>query len=157
LPEETPEGRLRELGVSLPPAGPPLAIYVPLVMSQNLVFVSGHGPLGPDRRPAYTGRIGADLSDRDAVEAARLTAWNVLATLRQGLGTLNVISGLAELRCFLVSEASSAAHLQVPPTVAGVFTSVFGPGTGVCHTTIGINASVLGLPITIDVIATLAG
>lgn len=157
MPEQTPEGRLRELGVSLPPAGPPLALYVPLVLSQNLVFVSGHGPLGSDRRPVYTGRIGVDLSDLDAVEAARLTALNVLATLRQGLGTLNAVSGVAELRCFVVAEPSSAAHLQVPQTAAGVFTSVFGPGTGVCQTTVGINASVLGLPITIDVIAMLAG
>jgi enamine deaminase RidA (YjgF/YER057c/UK114 family) len=150
---QTPDDRVRDLGLSLPSAGAPLALYVPLVISRDLIFVSGHGPLGPDRRPVFTGRIGRDLSDSDAVEAARLTTLNILATLRHGLGSLNLISRLAELRCFLVAEPSSTAHLSVPRAVAELFTSVFGPDTASCQTTIGIGACVLDLPITVDLIA----
>jgi enamine deaminase RidA (YjgF/YER057c/UK114 family) len=154
---QTPDDRLRDLGFSLPSAGPPLALYVPMVISGNLIFVSGHGPLGPDRRPAFTGRIGRDLSDSDAVEAARLTALNILATLRHGLGSLNAISRLVELRYFLVAESSSAAHSHVPRAVAEVLTSVFGPGAAGCQTTIGISACVLDLPVTVDLIAMVSG
>jgi enamine deaminase RidA (YjgF/YER057c/UK114 family) len=157
LASQSPEDRLTRLGLSLPPAGPPLASYVPMVVARGLAFVSGHGPLGPDRRPAFVGRVGTDLSTSDAVAAAQLTAMNIIATLRQGLGTLNVISQLVELRCFLVADPSSAAHLEVPRAVADVFESVFGPHAGGAQTTIGINASVLGLPITVDVIALIQG
>jgi enamine deaminase RidA (YjgF/YER057c/UK114 family) len=155
--QQTPDERLRDLGLSLPPAGAPLAVYVPMVVRGNLVFVSGHGPLGGDRRPAFTGRIGRELSELDAENAARLTIMNALATLRHGLGTLNVISQVVELRCFLVAEVSSAAHLQVPRAIAQLLADVFGPDVGGCQTTIGVSACVLDLPVTVDLIAAVGG
>jgi enamine deaminase RidA (YjgF/YER057c/UK114 family) len=150
---QTPDDRLRDLGLSLPAARAPLAAYVPMVVTGNLAFVAGHGPLGPDGRPAFTGRLGRDLSDLDAENAARLTTMNVLATLKRELGTLNTISRVVELRCFLVADEFSAAHLRVPLAVARLLTDVFGPGMSGGLTTIGVSACVLDLPVTVDLIA----
>jgi enamine deaminase RidA (YjgF/YER057c/UK114 family) len=148
-----PDDRLRELGLVLPAATAPLASYVPLVVTGNLAFVSGHGPLGPDRRPAFSGRIGRDLTDSDAADAARLTVLNILATLRNGLGTLNALTRIVDLRCFLVAEPSSGAHLAVPQAILRMLRDVFGPASTGGYTTIGISASVLDLPITVDLVA----
>src|SRR5580698_6087316 len=154
---QTPDDRLRDLGLSLPAAGAPLAAYVPMVVTGNLAFVAGHGPLGLDGRPAFTGRIGRDLSDLDAENAARLTTMNVLATLKRGLGTLSTISRVVELRCFLVADGSSAAHQRVPRAITRLLTGVLGPGVAGGLTTIGIGACVLDLPVTVDLIAAVGG
>lgn len=154
---QTPDDRLRELGLVLPPPTTPLASYVPLVLTGNLAFVSGHGPIGPEQRPAFAGRIGRDLTDSDAEVAARLTTLNLLATLRRGLGTLDALTRIVDLRVFLVAEASSRAHLLVPQAIIRLFRDVFGQASAGSYTTVGISAAVLDLPITVDLIAWTSG
>ena len=38
----TPQEKLQQLGITLPPVATPAAAYVPFVRSGNLVFLSGH-------------------------------------------------------------------------------------------------------------------
>ena len=54
------EARLAELGLELPPIPKPAGVYKPLVISGQMAYVSGHGPLKSDKT-MYTGRIGADV------------------------------------------------------------------------------------------------
>jgi enamine deaminase RidA (YjgF/YER057c/UK114 family) len=150
------DDRVRQLGLELPPAVPPLASYVPLVVTGRLAFVSGHGPLGADKRPAFAGQIGQDLSESDAEEAARLTTLNLLATLQHGLGSLDVIDQIAQVRCFIVSAPATRAHKVVPAAVAELLGRVFGADRSGCYSTIGISASVLDLPVTIDLVAVIS-
>lgn len=149
----SPDDRLGDLGLHLPPPGAPLASYVPLVITGKFAFVSGHGPLNSDRSPAFAGRLGRDLSDTDAIAAARLTTLNLLATLRNGLGTLNVINRFVELRCFLAAEPSGNAHTLVPRAITQLLRDIFGPAAADAYTTIGISGSVLNLPVTVDLVA----
>ena len=39
------EKKLEVMGLSLPPSATPVANYLPLVRTGNLLFVSGHGPV----------------------------------------------------------------------------------------------------------------
>ena len=41
------ENRLLELGLELPPVSTPVANYVPAVLTNNLLFVAGLGPVEP--------------------------------------------------------------------------------------------------------------
>jgi len=50
------ETRIQELRLELPPAPKPVAVYKPLVVAGNLAYVSGHGPLRPDKSPDKSGR-----------------------------------------------------------------------------------------------------
>ena len=55
----TPEKRVQELHLTLPPAPKPVAVYKTAVKFGNLLFVSGHGPLRADKT-LITGRVGLD-------------------------------------------------------------------------------------------------
>src|SRR5436190_3734171 len=77
----TPEERLKSLGIQLPPAPKPVASYVPAVRAGNLVFLAGQGPL-VDGKPTVTGKIGAELSEKQGYEAARAAVLVWLAALR---------------------------------------------------------------------------
>lgn len=40
-----PELRIKELGIILPAAPKPVGVYKPVLIVDNLLYVSGHGPL----------------------------------------------------------------------------------------------------------------
>jgi enamine deaminase RidA (YjgF/YER057c/UK114 family) len=151
----SPEQRLSDLAITLPPPARPLAAYVPVVVVGSHAFVSGHGPLNADRTPAFTGRLGSDLADDDAVAATRLTILNLLGTLRQELQSLDRIIRIVVARYFLVAEPESNAHELAPLTGGRLLADVFGDHGAGCRITIGIGACVLNLPVTIDLVAEL--
>ena len=65
----TPESRIAELGMTLPPVPAPVASYVPVVQTGNLVFTSGQLPL-VDGALSITGKVGAEVSRTD-----RTSSW----------------------------------------------------------------------------------
>jgi len=52
-------GRLRELGIELPPPPAPIARFLPSVEAGGLLFLSGLAPLDKNGKP-YTGVVGRD-------------------------------------------------------------------------------------------------
>src|SRR6185436_11944035 len=96
------EARVKALGIELPPAPRPLGSYVTAARSGNLLFTSGHGPLR-DGRVAYQGKVGRELTVEQGQEAARLTGLNLLATVRDAVGSLDrvrrVVKVLGMVQC----------------------------------------------------------
>src|SRR5262249_26446795 len=54
------EARIKELGITLPAPGAPVGNYVPGVLTGNLLYLSGHGPIREGRASAR-GKVGRDL------------------------------------------------------------------------------------------------
>lgn len=150
---EDMDSRLARLGLELPQPRPPLATYVPLRIADQRAYVSGHGPLGENGRPELTGQLGVNLSDDDAARATRTTILNLLASLRDGLGDLERVAGISQMRCFVVAlPGKTSAHTVVAETAGRIFGEVF-PGRPIARaTTIGVDSCALGLPVTIDLI-----
>ncbi|MEI9897806.1 MAG: RidA family protein [Chthoniobacter sp.] len=92
----TPESRLAELHLTLPPAPEPVAVYKPLVIVDRLAYVSGHGPWRADKS-LITGVVGRDLSLEEGQAAARQVGLAILATLRKHLGDLNRVKRLVKV------------------------------------------------------------
>ncbi len=90
------EGRLSELGLSLPALfAPPGAVQMSFDLVRvvgDLAYVSGHGPIDGSA-PLMQGKVGGELSFEQGYEAARATALSVLASLSQELGDLDRVSG----------------------------------------------------------------
>ncbi len=89
------EARVAELNLELPPAPKAMGLYRPLVMVDNLAYLSGHGPLLPDGS-LICGRVGDDLDQNAGYQAARQTGLAVLATLRAHCGTLDRVRRLVK-------------------------------------------------------------
>ena len=80
----SPEQRLRELGIELPPPPQPVGVYVPARRVGNLLFTAGHTPRAPDGTP-MPGKLGADLTVQEGYAAARIAGLNLLSTVRNTL------------------------------------------------------------------------
>lgn len=77
--------RLKELGITLPPAPGAKAAYVPYRIVGNLVYIAGQGPIHSDETPAF-GRVGHDLTTKQGYAAARTVGFNMLAQLKKACG-----------------------------------------------------------------------
>jgi len=119
------EARVKELGLVLPPAPKPVATYVPCVRVGNLLYVSGHGPLRPDRT-LVTGRVGAELNEAQGRDAARVVGLAMLATLQAQLGTLDRVVRLIKTLGMVNSGPDFLNHPQVINGFSDLMVEVFG-------------------------------
>ena len=88
---QTPEENLVKLGIQLPAVSAPIANYVNVVRTGNLLFLAGKGPLQKDGT-YITGKIPADVSIEKGYEAAKLVAIAHLAVLKKESINLKLIS-----------------------------------------------------------------
>lgn len=144
--------RLRELGIELPPAPKPMGVYKPIVVSNGMAYLSGHGPLLTGDK-LITGRLGLDLDVEAGFEAARVTGMGMLSTLQVQLGSLDKVKRLVKL-LGLVRCADSFD--QQPAVINGcseLFREVFGDDAGVAaRSAIGTNALPGGIAVEIEAI-----
>ncbi len=125
----TPERRLVELGLELPPAPKPMGTYVPAVQVGNLLFLSGLGPRRADGTMVQ-GKVGADLTIEQGREAARLVALNMLANVRSALGSLDRVERVVKTLGMVNSAPDFDQHPKVIDGFADLFVEVFGPERG---------------------------
>ena len=64
------EDKLRGMGLTLPEAARPVAVYVPYRVTGNQVFIAGNIPPNDLDTPTY-GKVGAELTTEDGYIAAR--------------------------------------------------------------------------------------
>ena len=88
-----PEERIKELGLVLPPAPKPVGIYKPILVSGNLLYVSGQGPVLPDGS-LMTGKVGSEISLEEGQLAARQVGLTMIAVIKEHFGDLNRIQRL---------------------------------------------------------------
>ena len=86
----SPDERFSALQLALPPAPKPVGVYKPCLISGNLCYVSGHGPVKIDGT-LILGRIGEAMSMEEGKLAAQQVGLAILATLIHHLGSLNKI------------------------------------------------------------------
>ncbi|MCB1338595.1 MAG: RidA family protein [Maritimibacter sp.] len=78
------ETRLAELGVTLPDAPAPAANYVPWMVLDGMVYVSGQVPM---KDGAFVkGKLGDGMSVEDGAAAARICAISLLAQVKAAAG-----------------------------------------------------------------------
>lgn len=89
------EERLQELGLTLPPAPPKGGIYSPIVVSGNMLYISGQPPAKTDGT-LITGVVGKDLTIDQGFQAAKQTGLTMLATIKEHFGDLDNIRKLVK-------------------------------------------------------------
>lgn len=143
------EARLSELGITLPKAATPVANYVPYVITGNLVFISGQGPMGPDG-VAYAGKLGRDFDVEEGQAAARLTALNVIAQLKNAVdGDLDRVKRVVKLLGFVNSTPDFNQQPFVINGASDLMVEIFGDAGK--HARSAVSAPSLPVDIAVEV------
>jgi enamine deaminase RidA (YjgF/YER057c/UK114 family) len=126
----THEQRFLELGLTLPTAPKPVAVYRPVVVMDKLAYVSGHGPLRPDGS-LITGRLGEDLDQQAGYQAAHQVGLAILATLRSEFGSLDAIKRVVKVLGMVNATPDFHDHPRVINGCSELFANVFGQEHGI--------------------------
>ncbi len=126
----TPEAKVAELKLELPSAPKPVAVYKPIVISGNLAYVSGHGPLRADKT-LVVGRVGDDLTVDQGKAAARQVGLGILSTLRAQLGSLDRVKRVIKVLGMVNSTPDFKDHPAVINGCSELFADVWGSENGI--------------------------
>ncbi|MGH7310964.1 MAG: RidA family protein [Candidatus Rokuibacteriota bacterium] len=146
------EARLKELDITLPPPGTPMANYVGAVRVGNLLFVSGHGPLRTDGKPSARGKLGRELSVEQGYKVAREVGLNLLATTRATLGSLDRVKRVVKV---LGMVASAEGFNEQPKVINGfsdLMVEIFGDAGKHARSAVGMAELPVGIPVEIEMI-----
>jgi len=129
------EEKIEAMGLYLPePIKPPPGVVLPFQfvrIAGDRAYVSGHGAQQRDGSIAGPfGKVGAEVSEQEAVQVARLVTLAMIASLKRALGDLNRIK--AWLRVFgMVNSAPD--FVRQPLVINGcseLLFELFGPERG---------------------------
>lgn len=123
---KTPEDRLREKGIVLPPAPGPLGAYAPWVITGSLLMTSGQFPF-VNGTLAHVGRVGGELSPDEGYDAFRLAAQNAIAQLKEAVGSLSRIRRIVRLEGTMQVAPGFRDGPMALDGASDLFNDAFGP------------------------------
>ncbi len=142
------ENRLRELGILLPVPPKSAGSYIPVVVSGNLVFVSGQIPIERGQLK-YQGKVKNNQYIQNAQNAAKLCIINALSQLNTYFGTLEHIEKIVKVSGFVNSEEGFTEHPKVINAASDLLVDIFGEKGR--HTRIAVGVSSLPLNATVEI------
>ncbi len=147
----SPKSRLSNLGIVLPAPPTPLGAYVESSDTGNLLFLSGTLPL-VNRKLAFAGRLGENLSVKDGQEAARFAALNALAIAQEHLGGLERLKKLVKLTVLMATTEQFTEHASVADGASELFVQMFGRDAGHVRLVYGVQSLPIGAPVIVDTV-----
>lgn len=150
------ESRLAELGVKLPRPAPPVATYVPYVLNDGLLHISGQLPFAPDGN-IVTGILGADLGIERGAQAARYCAIMLMAQMRDALGgNLDRVTRIVKLGAFIASIPSFTDQPKVANGASDLMVDVFGDAGRHARSAVGVPCLPLNAAVEVDAIVAIS-
>lgn len=152
------EGRLGELGLSVPQVVPPVAAYTPAVRDGRYVYVSGQLPMRAGVMPA-TGKVGEGEGLVDpalAKELAASCALNAIAAVKSVIGDLDQVERVVKVVGFVAVDPSFSAVPAVVNGASELLQAVFGDKGVHARSAIGVAALPLDSPVEVELIVAVA-
>jgi enamine deaminase RidA (YjgF/YER057c/UK114 family) len=146
-----PERRLAELGLILPEAAKPVAVYVPTVRSGNYVYVSGQLPMIAGELPR-TGKVGGEVSPEEAKELAAQCALNAIAAIKAETGDLAAVKRIVKVVGFVASTPEFTGQPGVINGASELFGAVFADAGRHARSAVGVSVLPLDAPVEVEVI-----
>mgnify|MGYP006064699037 FL=1 len=147
------EDRLSELGLTLPVAAAPAANYVPYIICQGVVHISGQLPMA-DGSLTFQGKVGQNISEDNAIKAAQLCGLNIIAQLKAACdGDLGRVQRIILLGGFVNCVDGFEKQPAIINGASDLMVAAFGERGRHARAAVGTNALPFNAPVEIDAIA----
>ena len=142
--------RLKELNIELDDASVPAGSYVPYVITNNLVFISGQLPF-IDGKLTIKGKVGDNVSLDDAIKMSEACAKALLSQLKAACnGNLDKVNKVVKLGGFVASAPSFTDQPKVINGASDLIVNIFGDKGKHSRFAVGVAALPLDVPVEID-------
>lgn len=149
-----PEAKLREMGLTLPAAAPPVANYVRAVRTGNLVFLAGHGECSAEGR--LTGKVGSERTIEEGYASAQRVGLCLLASLKQEIGDLRKVTRIVKVLGMVQSAPDFTDHPRVINGFSDLMVAVFGDRGRHARSAVGMAALPANISVEIEMIVEVA-
>jgi hypothetical protein len=149
------EQRLRALGLVLPlPLQPPGGMVFPFQFVRivgSRALIAGHGPQNADGSIAEPrGKVGREVTQEQAYEAARLTALSIIGSLQRVLGDLDRIAAWTRLFGMVNSAPGFNRQPSVINGCSDLILELWGPAAG-AHSRSAVGMAELPFDIPVEI------
>ena len=145
------DAKLKELNIELPVAPAPAGNYVGGVQVGNLLFMSGCGPRLGDGT-SITGKVGKDLDEDAAYDAARVVGLNMLAGIKAQLGSLDRVRKVVKTLGMVNAVPEFTQHPKVINGFSDLMADVFGDNGRGARSAVGMGSLPFQIPVEVEMI-----
>lgn len=150
----TVEERLEALGLTVHEVVPPVAAYVPAVVSGRYVYTSGQLPM-VDGHLLETGKVGADVTPERAAELAAVCALNAIAAVKS-VALLESVVRVVKVTGFVASAPDFTGQPAVINGASNLLLEAFGDVGAHARSAVGVAVLPLDSPVEVEMIVELA-
>lgn len=146
------EKRLNELGIVLPDAPKPVAVYLPACQCvDRLVFVSGQD-CRKNGELLHQGKLGQELTVEQGKACARQSMLNCLAALKSCIKDLDRVKHIVKVNGYIASAPEFGDQPYVLNGASELLVDIFGEAGKHARAALGINELPFGTPIEIEMV-----
>lgn len=145
------EARLTELGINLPEVPGPIGNFVPGVLHNGLLYMSGEGPL-IDLQTSATGVVGQNVTVEEAYQHARLTGLAMLSSVRRILGSLDRVERLLSVHGMVNAVPDFTQHPKVMNGFSDLMVQLFGEDGRHARAAVGMGSLPDGITVEVTAI-----
>jgi len=147
--------RLAELGIAIPEVVPPVAAYVPAVVTGRYVYTSGQLPMR-DGAMIAEGLVGSDVDADVAKDCARQSAINALAAAQSVIGSVDRVTRVVKVVGFVASAPGFTGQPGVINGASELLLEVFGDLGRHARSAVGVAALPLNAPVEVEMVLEVA-
>jgi len=145
------EAKINEMGITIPRPPRPVASYVPAVQAGKFVYTSGQLPfVGGELK--YRGKVGGDVSESEACEAAGICAVNCLGAIRELVGSLDKVEKIVKVTGFVNSASGFTNQPRVVNGASELLGRIFGDAGRHARSAVGVAELPLNAAVEIEII-----
>lgn len=153
MDSDTFHSRLGELNLKLPPAPQPVAAYVPSVLVDGMVYISGQLPMVNGELLA-TGQAPTAQSVHAAQAAAKQCCLNALAVLGDAInGDWSRLKRIVRLGVFVASDDKFTQQPLIANGASELLQELFGEAGRHARAAVGVNVLPLGATVELELTA----
>lgn len=138
--------KLENLMIELPQLEEPIGCYIHGVVTGNLLFLSGKGPVNSK------GKVGLEVSKEQAKSDAYQVGLYLLAAAKRELGSLDKISKVVKLLGMINSTPDFDEHPYVVNGCSELFIWIFGESGHHARSSVGVSSLPQNMTIEIEAI-----
>ena len=142
--------KLENLNIQLDEASTPAGSYVPYVISNNLVSISGQLPF-INGQLTIKGKVGDTVSLEDGIKMAEACAKTLLSQLKSACnGNLNKVKRVVNMGGFVASAPDFTDQPKIINGASDLFVKIFGEKGKHSRFAVGTSSLPLNVPVEIE-------
>jgi enamine deaminase RidA (YjgF/YER057c/UK114 family) len=146
------EAQIAKMGLTLPSLPQPAGAYQLAVKQGSFVTTAGHLPFKEDMKTPIPGIVGKDFTTAQGAELAKLTALELVSSLKVAVGDLDRVRRIVKLNGYIACAPDFTEHPEVLNGASNLLGEIFGDRGVHARAAVGVTSLPRGVPVEIDLV-----